>query len=177
MRVTLTGRLAAARLNMHIDVSVGDPIWPAPTTITLPRLLDGQITLTGYPLPMVHAEKLVTAVQRGAANTRWRDFADVYLLARHHDIDGQELRVAIEHVAGYRQTILLPLADVLDGFVPLAQTRWYAWRRKNRLDDRLPEDFAVVMQEVVITFADPVFTGTAQRRTWSASSRTWTPRN
>lgn len=29
---------------------------------------------------MVLAEKLVTAVQRGTANTRWRDFADVYLL-------------------------------------------------------------------------------------------------
>jgi len=26
---------------------------------------------------MVHAEKIVTAIQRGTANTRWRDFGDV----------------------------------------------------------------------------------------------------
>jgi hypothetical protein len=29
-RVTLTGELSAARLAFHVDVNVGDPIWPAP---------------------------------------------------------------------------------------------------------------------------------------------------
>lgn len=172
VRVTLSCGLAAARLSMHVDVSVGDPIWPAPTTITLPRLLDGQITLSGYPLPMVHAEKIVTAIQRGVANTRWRDFADVYLLARHHNIDGQELRTAIEHVAGYRQARIRPLAAVLDGYAPVAQSRWFAWRRKNRLDDRLPEQFAIILRDV-IAFADPVLTEATRRHTWIADSLTW----
>jgi hypothetical protein len=81
VRVTLTAQLATARLTFHVDMSTGDPIWPAPQIITLPRLLHGHIRISGYPLSMVHAEKLVTAVQRGTANTRWRDFADIYLLA------------------------------------------------------------------------------------------------
>lgn len=38
----------------------------------------------GYPLAMVYSEKIVTAVARGTVNTRWRDFADMYLLARRH---------------------------------------------------------------------------------------------
>jgi hypothetical protein len=33
---------------------------------------------------MVLAEKIITAVQRGTANTRWRDFVDVYLLTGAH---------------------------------------------------------------------------------------------
>jgi hypothetical protein len=48
-RVTLTCELSAARLTFHVDVNVGDPIWPAPQRIVLPRLLDGQIVLAGYP--------------------------------------------------------------------------------------------------------------------------------
>jgi hypothetical protein len=73
----ITGLLSVARLTFHVDVNVGDPIWPAPQLVTLPRLLEGHITLAGYPLSMVFAERVLTAVQRGPANTRWRDFADV----------------------------------------------------------------------------------------------------
>jgi hypothetical protein len=29
---------------------------------------------------MVFAEKIVTALERGTANTRWRDFVDIYSL-------------------------------------------------------------------------------------------------
>jgi hypothetical protein len=47
VRVTITGGLAAARLTFHVDVNVGDPIWPAPQTISLPRLLAGTIAIAG----------------------------------------------------------------------------------------------------------------------------------
>jgi hypothetical protein len=80
VRVSLTAGLAAAVIRFHVDVNIGDPIWPGPDQVHLPRLLGGEITLRGYPLPMVLAEKTVTAVERGTANTRWRDFADIYLL-------------------------------------------------------------------------------------------------
>jgi hypothetical protein len=39
---------------------------------------------------MVHAEKLVTAIDRGTTNTRWRDFADEYLLSGRHIADAAE---------------------------------------------------------------------------------------
>lgn len=42
----------------------------------------------GYPLSLVHAEKIVTALSRGAKSTRWRDFADICQLARRHSVDG-----------------------------------------------------------------------------------------
>jgi hypothetical protein len=58
-----------------VDVNFGDPIWPEPELVVMPRLLGGELVLRGYPLVMIYAEKLVTSLQRGAANTRWRDFA------------------------------------------------------------------------------------------------------
>lgn len=67
IRVALSAALASARLSMHVDVNVGDPIWPEPRRVELPRLLGGTITLAGYPLPMVYAEKITTALQRTPA--------------------------------------------------------------------------------------------------------------
>jgi hypothetical protein len=60
VRVTLISTLASSKLSLHVDVNIGDPISPAPRVVELPRLLGGTITLAGYPLPMVCAEKIIT---------------------------------------------------------------------------------------------------------------------
>lgn len=121
VRVSLTATLSNARLSLHVDVNVGDPIWPAPATVQVQRLLGDTITVTGYPLPMVLAEKITTAVQRGTANTRWRDFADIYLLTRHHSVGGADLHRCLREVATYRQATLEPLGTVLGGYAGIGR--------------------------------------------------------
>jgi hypothetical protein len=37
-----------------------------------------------YPLEMLLAEKIVTAIARGTASSRWRDFVDIYMLVQRH---------------------------------------------------------------------------------------------
>lgn len=155
VRVSMGARLASASLPFHVDVNVGDPIWPAPSTVEVPRLRGGEpIVLAGYPLHMVHAEKIVTAIQRGVANTRWRDFGDVWTLTRRHSVLAADLREAIDAVAEYRGAQLSPLTEILDGYAELGQARWLAWRRRSN-SDHLPESFAEVLG-VVFAFADPV---------------------
>ncbi|HEY7889841.1 MAG TPA: nucleotidyl transferase AbiEii/AbiGii toxin family protein [Steroidobacteraceae bacterium] len=80
VRVTLGGELSRATIRLHVDINVGDPIWPEPQQVRLPRLLEGALLIRGYSLEMVLAEKIVTALARGTANTRWRDFLDLYAL-------------------------------------------------------------------------------------------------
>lgn len=146
VRVTLTVDLHTAKLSVKVDVNVGDPIWPAPEDVALPRLLtEESLILRGYPLHMVLGEKLVTAIDRGSANTRWRDFADIYLLSRHHPVAGADLAEATLRVADHRGVELAPLTEVLDGLAGLAQSRWVAWRAKQDLTDRLPEAFSEVV--------------------------------
>jgi len=70
VRVSMTARLSSARPALHADISVGDPIVPAPRMVQLPRVLGGELTVRGYPLSMVHAEKFVTAISRGTTSTR-----------------------------------------------------------------------------------------------------------
>lgn len=172
VRVTLSATLAPARLSLHVDINVGDPIWPGPRPIVLPRLLGGTIKLTGYPLAMVYAEKIVTALHRGTANTRWRDFADIYLLTGRQPVAAGDVQQALSAVAHYRRVELAPLADELDGYATSAQTRWATWRRGQRLDDRLPESFADVLAEVV-AFADPVLRGEVTEYTWDPARSAW----
>lgn len=174
VRVTMTASLARAQVTFHIDVNVGDPVSPAPVLVSVPRLLGGDpLALSGYPLPMVHAEKLVTALQRGTVNTRWRDFADVWALSGRHPVNGDEVQTALRVVAEHRRVQLARLADVLDGYAALAQGKWGAWRRKQQMLDQ-PEQFNDLIQ-AVIAFADPALTGQVRGLTWNPTSRQWQP--
>lgn len=172
VRVSMGARLASASLPFHVDVNVGDPIWPAPSTVEVPRLRGGEpIVLSGYPIHMVHAEKIVTAIQRGVANTRWRDFGDIWTLSRRHSISASDLRAAIDAVAGHRKAQLSPLAEVLDGYSDLGQARWVAWRRRSN-SDHLPESFAEVL-DGVFAFADPVVGSGETTRNWDPQEGQW----
>jgi hypothetical protein len=172
VRVHVKARLASAKLPLHVDVNVGDPIWPKPTTVTVPRLRGGDpIELAGYPIHMVHAEKIVTAIQRGTANTRWRDFGDIWSLSRHHPVSAMALGAAIVEVARHRQATIQPLATVLDGYAELGQARWARWRRRSN-HDHLPERFADVLA-AVFAFADPVLSGTSTAAEWNPESEGW----
>ncbi len=172
VRVSADAQLATSRHKFHVDVSVGDPIVPSPTLVYVPRLLGGEpITLNGYPLHMVHAEKVVTAIQRGVANTRWRDFGDIWVLSRAHPQDGTDLQRAIREVAQHRQAELIPLADVLDGYPQLAQSRWAGWRNRQGRDE-LPEQFADLLADVV-SFAEPAITDDLTNLSWSPDDGAW----
>jgi hypothetical protein len=173
VRVSMTASLATARPAFHVDVSIGDPITPEPQIVRLPRILGGTIDVRGYPLAMVYAEKIVTAITRGTASTRWRDFADMYTLARRHAIDGTELGASIREVARHRGTQLTPLSRTLDGYDAIGQERWEAWRRKQQLEDRLPRSFGDVIA-AVIAFADPAIAGTSDGQSWAPATGQWT---
>jgi Nucleotidyl transferase AbiEii toxin, Type IV TA system len=132
--------------------SVGDTVTPATQTTHFPRILGSEIVVSAYPLAMVHAEKIVTAVSRGTTSTRWRDFADMYLLARHHAADGAELSKSIREVAD--------------------DNAGKHGRRRQRLDDRLPRQFSEVVTAVA-AFADTTITGIAAGKSWDPTTGGW----
>ena len=173
VRVTIRTTFLMAVVPFHVDVNVGDPIVPGAQHVEVPRLLGGDpITVLGYRMETVHAEKIVTAVARGTANTRWRDFADVVVLSRRHAPDGDVLIASINAVAEHRHVELIPLGVALDGFADIAQTRWAVWRKKQQLDDRTPESFEELLADFT-AFAEPAVAGTINGRRWNPASRSW----
>ena len=174
VRVHMAATLATAHIPLHADVNFGDPIWPAPTITELPLLLGGHLRLRGYPDHMVLAEKIVTAIDRGDQNTRWRDFVDIAAITGSRRVLDTDLHHAIDTVAVHRTITVRPLAEVLDGFPALAQSRWRAWRRKQRLEASTPERFGDLLN-ACMAFADPVLHATASGRIWEPELREWRP--
>jgi len=176
VRVRLVATLGRAQIPVGIDVNFGDPIWPAPTTITMPRLVHiGQrpVRILGYPLPMVIAEKVVTALERGEANTRWRDFADILTISSTHDIPASDLRAALQTVAAHRGTLLRPLHLALTAMPEVAQIKWSTWRRRQPHADQLPEQFDDLLRTIA-AFTDPVLEDPPpEEGHWNPSRQTW----
>lgn len=174
IRLKIVGRLGRARLTVGIDVNFGDPIWPEPRLIELPRIIQVDqppVELLDYSLRMVLAEKIVTTLDRGPANTRWRDFADVYTLTRVHSVLARELAASMSAVAEYRQNALGPLLPALKVMPQIAQPKWRAWRTRVHREGDLPMEFADVLNAVA-NFADSALTQTA-KSSWNPQLAKW----
>lgn len=95
IRVKLTGVIGRPQNAIGLDVSFGDPVWPPPQLIASPCVLDkGQsapIAILGYSIVMMVAEKVITMIQHGDANKRWRNFAEVVAIADRHPMNESEL--------------------------------------------------------------------------------------
>jgi predicted nucleotidyltransferase component of viral defense system len=173
VRVKLPARLATARIAVHVDVNVGDPIWPHPQIVTVPRVLGEPLRLRGYPVEMVLAEKIATAIDRGQANTRWRDLADIWTLTHRHTIDFDSMSEALQRVAAHRGLRLQLLRELLAGWAEVSQARWATWLGKQAQLD-LP-DQAVDAIAWLVGFADPLMAGDRAHSHWEPSAGWATP--
>ncbi len=177
LRVHVPARLHSFAMDLKLDVSTGDPIWPKPTDVELPALLGGSVTVLGHPMITVIAEKTVTIVQRGTTSTRWRDFADVRSLARTWSFTAGDLWQAASLVAGHRHATLVPIGTVTEGYELVAQTKWAAWARKNAMLEIVDSQFGDQLAAVV-EFIDPVFSkNVSGDDRWDPDRYAWVPAN
>ena len=75
-------------------------------------------------------------------------------------------------MAQYRRVDLVLLTSVFAGYAELAQPRWLARVRKNRLEATIPADFAAVL-DLVCALADPVIAAESTDRTWNPGRCEW----
>src|SRR5260370_32969590 len=102
-RVMVRGFLGPARVTLQLDFAFGDIIVPKPVSIEYPELLDfGQPRLLGYTAESVVAEKFQAMVELEMANTRMKDFFDVWALSRNLEFDGVVLSRALAATFGRR---------------------------------------------------------------------------
>jgi len=79
LRIKTNAEVGGARVRVVIDVGFGDAVEPAPAEMDLPVLLDLPAPrLRVYPLETVIAEKFQAMVALGLANSRMKDFHDVW---------------------------------------------------------------------------------------------------
>jgi predicted nucleotidyltransferase component of viral defense system len=138
LRATLMATLDTARIPLQIDIGFGDAIISTSLKIDYPTLLDlPKPTLRAYSKETVIAEKFHAMVHRGIANSRMKDFYDVWVLATTYSFEASTLRDAIRSTFDRRDTPLpvgVPLA-LTGEFAGDATKRmqWIAFIRKGKL--------------------------------------------
>ncbi len=113
-RLKFNADLAGARIHVQVDIGFGDVITPSAEVADYPTLLDSPAPhLRVYPRETVVAEKFQAMVHLGIANSRMKDFHDLWIIGRQFDFDGTTLAAALERTFERRNTPMpaeLPLA-------------------------------------------------------------------
>jgi len=176
VRVTLIGLLDGARCPVQVDVGFGDAVTPGPEVVSYPVMLPDMPPpkLRAYPRYTVVAEKLEAL---GIANSRMKDFFDLWVLSRYTDFDGTFLCKAIHATFERRGT---PVPDGIpfglsDEFAQdlQKQTQWQAFLRKNALDELQFSEVVTGLRAWLSLPLDAVRQGAAFPQTWRAASG-WT---
>ena len=133
-RLRTTAALAGARIPITVDIGFGDAVEPGVEDINLPVLLDMPSPhLRAYPPETVIAEKFHAMVALGRANSRMKDYYDVWMLTSAFEIKPERLRRAIVATFARRTTVIPP--EVPDGLSdafaadPAKQRQWDAFTR------------------------------------------------
>ena len=147
-----------------------DAITPAPVEIDYPALLDAPAPrLRAYPVETVVAEKFEALVTLGMANSRLKDFYDLWLIAQTFEFRQSVLVDAVRRTFERRGTALpadMPVG-LTDEFAAARAAQWQTFLGRERMA-AAPNAFADVIADLR-TFLIPL-AGTPEGE-W-----TWLPR-
>lgn len=135
VRVRVPASLDGARVTMQIDVGFGDKVDPKPAELPFPVLLPLEVPVVrAYPPEAVVAEKFQAMVVLGIANSRMKDFFDIWTFASTQRFDMSRLANSVRSTFERRRTplpVISPLA-LTDEFLldRSKQTQWNAFCRR-----------------------------------------------
>lgn len=151
-RLKIRSRLGNARLTVQVDIGIGDVVTPAADWLEYPSMLDlPRPRLRVYTAVTVLAEKAHAMVDLGAANSRMKDFFDVWLLSQQQSFDGRLLISAIRATFERRDTDIpseppMALTSEFAG-TEGKQEQWSAFLKKNRLNSA-PNNLSEVIENI-----------------------------
>ena len=106
VRVSVVAHLDTARQRVSMDIGFGDIVTPAPQKLVFPALIDTvpQAKILAYSLEAVVAEKFHAMIELSLANSRMKDFFDVYRILATNRFNGEVLSGAIKSTFANRGT-------------------------------------------------------------------------
>lgn len=105
IRVGLQAKYSPICVPLTVDVTTGDMITPREIEYTFPLLFDNRsISILAYNIETILAEKIETVLSRNIANTRPRDYYDIYILyvLRGPMVDIEMLKLALKRTTTKR---------------------------------------------------------------------------
>ena len=175
VRVRTTATIAGARIAIQVDIGFGDAITPAAIDIDYPALLDAPAPhLRAYPVETVVAEKFEALVTLGIANSRLKDFYDLWVISRTFELRQAALVEAVQRTFERRGTVIpsdIPVG-LTDEFAEAWAAQWRAFLGRDRMA-AAPDAFAVIVADLR-AFLMPLVVGVNEERIWPPSGP-WSP--
>ncbi|MCE0522885.1 MAG: nucleotidyl transferase AbiEii/AbiGii toxin family protein [Methylacidiphilales bacterium] len=175
VRVRTTATIAGARIAIQVDIGFGDAITPAAIDIDYPALLDAPAPhLRAYPVETVVAEKFEALVTLGVANSRLKDFYDLWVISRTFELRQAALVEAVQRTFERRGTVIpsdIPVG-LTDEFAEAWAAQWRAFLGRDRMA-AAPDAFAVIVAHLR-AFLMPLVVGVNEERIWPPSGP-WSP--
>jgi len=135
-----------------VDIGFGDVITPEPLWVEYPTILDNDHPrIRAYTLESAIAEKYQAMVDLDMANSRIKDFYDIFFLSEKDSFEGSKLQTAIEQKFNRRETPLpneLPAA--LSGSFAKDDTKIKQWKafRDKVSDEEVPDNLYDIIKGV-----------------------------
>ena len=160
VRIRTTATIAGARISIQVDIGFGDAITPTAIEIDYPTLLDAPAPhLRAYPGETVVAEKFEALVTLGVANSRLKDFYDLWVISRTFELRQATLVEAVQRTFERRGTVLpsdTP-AGLTDELAEAWATQWRAFLGRDPMA-AAPDAFAATVADLRV-FLMPLVAG------------------
>lgn len=159
-RAILNVKVDTIRENFQIDIATGDPITPKPIVYKYcPILGDSYVDVWSYNIETVIAEKLETILRRAEANSRIRDYYDLYLIYTKgwNDIKIDDLRKAIYKTfekRNYHGNIEETVAILKDS--EIIKNRWNLYKKKYEYANDIDYEEIMKCVEEIIKVIVPI---------------------
>lgn len=159
-RVVLNVKVDIIRETFQIDIATGDPITPKPIVYKYhPILGDRYINIWSYNIETVIAEKLETILRRAEANSRTRDYYDLYLIYTKgwNNVNFNDLHKAIDKTfkkRNYTGNIEETIA-ILKGS-EIIKNRWDSYKKKYEYAKNIDYDKIMQCIEEIVKAIIPI---------------------
>lgn len=159
VRLSLRAKLDTMKIPVKIDISTGDVITPAEVLYSYKLMFEErEIELLSYNLITILAEKIETVISRGTANTRLRDFYDIYILSELYAdrVDKAMLAVAIKSTSTKRgsQEVVKDSVTIIDELRsdPGMKSQWVNYQKKNDYSEGITWDEVINRLNEIMDF-------------------------
>ena len=177
VKVSILGYLDKTKVPISIDIGFGDIVYPERMKMDFPVLLDMDIPkVYAYSISSVVAEKFEAFVSLGLANSRYKDFYDIYVLSDRYNFDGKELTNAIKETFNHRGTSFDDIVAFEDGFADdkTRLMRWNSFVKKKKALVKLSfEETVQLLKILLFPIVNAIKKNELFERTWIHEKKMW----
>lgn len=177
VRIMTLAFLDRTRLPASIDIGFGDLIYPQKIQMDYPTILDDEVPrLYSYSVYSMIAEKAEAIVSLGEVNSRYKDFYDIWIIAKREKLDGEILQKALVETFKNRNTGFEIIVAFEEKFADdnTRQQRWKGFLKNKNVVTGV--SFQEVLKHVK-TFLLPVIEAIRGNKlfegTWSPEAERW----